>query len=108
MITEERVVTYIRSLETEECPMLEEIEREALEEGVPIIRKETQSFLKTLISLQRPEKVLEIGTGAGFSALLMCEYAPEGCRFVTIEIMKSGSLRPEKTSAAREGSSRSP
>ena len=47
MITEERVVTYIRSLETEECPMLEEIEREALEEGVPIIRKETQSFLKT-------------------------------------------------------------
>lgn len=85
MITAERVVTYIRSLETEECPMLEEIEREALEEGVPIIRKETQSFLKTLISLQRPEKVLEIGTGAGFSALLMCEYAPEGCRFVTIE-----------------------
>ena len=85
MITAERVVTYIRSLETEECPMLEEIEREALEEGVPIIRKETQSFLKILISLQRPEKVLEIGTGAGFSALLMCEYAPEDCRFVTIE-----------------------
>ena len=83
--TQPNVSRVIRSLETEECPMLEEIEREALEEGVPIIRKETQSFLKTLISLQRPEKVLEIGTGAGFSALLMCEYAPEECRFVTIE-----------------------
>ena len=85
MIAEERVVTYIRSLETEECPVLEEIEREALENGVPVVRKETQSFLKILISLQRPEKILEIGTGAGFSALLMCAYAPEDCRVVTIE-----------------------
>lgn len=85
MIAEERVVTYIRSLETEECPVLEEIEREAVENGVPVVRKETQSFLKTLISLQRPKKILEIGTGAGFSALLMCAYAPEDCRVVTIE-----------------------
>lgn len=85
MIGEERVVTYIRSLETEECQVLEEIEREALENGVPVVKKETQSFLKTLISLQRPKKILEIGTGAGFSALLMCEYAPQDCRLVTIE-----------------------
>lgn len=85
MIAEERVVTYIQSLETEECQVLEEIEKEALENGVPVVRKETQSFLKTLISLQRPEKILEIGTGAGFSALLMCEYAPADCRLVTIE-----------------------
>lgn len=85
MIAEERVVTYIQSLETEECQVLEEIEREALEAKVPVVRKETQSLLKTLISLQRPEKILEIGTGSGFSALLMCEYAPENCRLVTIE-----------------------
>ncbi len=85
MIAEERAVTYIRSLETEECQVLEEVEREALENRVPIIRKETQSFLKTLISLQRPEKILEIGTGSGFSALLMCEYAPAKCRVMTIE-----------------------
>lgn len=85
MIAEERAVTYIRSLETEECQVLEEVEREALENRVPIIRKETQSFLKILISLQRPEKILEIGTGSGFSALLMCEYAPAKCRVMTIE-----------------------
>lgn len=85
MIVDERVVTYIRSLEKEECQVLEEIEREALENEIPIARKETQSLLKTLISLQRPKKILEIGTGSGFSALLMCEYAPENCRFVTIE-----------------------
>lgn len=44
MITEERVVTYIRSLETEECPMLEEIEREALEEGFQSSAKKHKVF----------------------------------------------------------------
>lgn len=85
MIADERAVNYILSLETEECQILEEIEREALENKVPVVKKETQSFLKTLISLQRPKKILEIGTGVGFSALLMCEYAPGECRIVTIE-----------------------
>lgn len=104
-IAEERVVMYIRSLETEECPMLEEMEREALENGVPIIKKETQSFLKTLISLQRPEKVLEIGTATGFSALLMCEYAPENCRLVTIENYEQRIIaaRENFRRAGREG-----
>lgn len=105
MIAEERVVTYIRSLETGECPMLEEIEREALENGVPVVRKETQSFLKTLISLQRPKKILEIGTGAGYSALLMCEYAPEDCRLLTIENYEKriASAKENFRRAGREG-----
>lgn len=85
MIVDERVVGYMHSLETENSGLLETIEREALEERIPIIRKETQSFLKTLLTIQRPEKVLEIGTAVGFSALLMSEYVPEECRILTIE-----------------------
>lgn len=85
MIVDERVAAYIQSLETAECAELEAVEREAIEQGVPIIRKETQSFLKTLLSIKKPEKILEIGTGVGFSALLMSQYAPENCRIVTIE-----------------------
>lgn len=30
-------------------------------------------------------KILEVGTAIGFSALLMSEYAPEGCHITTIE-----------------------
>ena len=43
MIVEERVIGYLHSLETENGELLETIEAEALEEGVPIIRK---AFLK--------------------------------------------------------------
>lgn len=85
MIVDERMVTFIHSLETENIEILETIEKEALETFVPIIRKEMQSFLKVLLSIQKPLKILEVGTAVGFSALLMSEYAPEGCTITTIE-----------------------
>ena len=79
------IVTFINSLDTENSEILETIEREARASDVPIIRREMQSFLKVLISLQKPASILEVGTAVGFSALLMSEYAPVGCRITTIE-----------------------
>ena len=52
---------------------------------VPIIRKETKSFLKVMLEIKRPVKILEIGTAVGFSAILMGKYSPEECRITTIE-----------------------
>ena len=85
MIVDERIVTFINSMETENSEILEAIEREALDTCVPIIRKEMQSFLKVIITIQKPMRILEVGTAVGFSALLMSEYAPEGCEIITIE-----------------------
>ena len=85
MIVEERLVTYLHSLEQENSEILEEIEQEALRNSVPIIRKEMQSFLKVLLAIKRPTRILEVGTAVGFSALLMSEYAPEECTITTIE-----------------------
>ena len=81
----ERIAVYLRSLESPENLLLEEIEQEALASYVPIIRKETQSLLKTLLTMLRPVRVLEVGTAVGFSALLMSEYLPEGAHITTIE-----------------------
>lgn len=85
MIKDERLVTYINSLDRGNTKLLEEIEREAIETYVPIIRKETQQFLKWLLTLRKPEKILEIGTAIGFSALFMAEYTPVPCDIDTIE-----------------------
>ena len=65
--------------------MLDTIEREALDSYVPIIRKEMQSFLKLLLAMQKPKRILEVGTAVGFSAILMAEYNPYPCEIVTIE-----------------------
>ena len=85
MIVEERLVDYLHSLETENSEILEQIEQEALNDGVPIIRKEMQSFLKVLLRIKKPLRILEVGAAVGFSAILMSEYAPEDCRITTIE-----------------------
>ncbi len=85
MIVDERMATYIHSLEMPESPIIEAIEQEALDTFVPIIRKETQSFLKVLLLMKKPMRVLEVGTAIGFSAILMSEYMPEGSSITTIE-----------------------
>ena len=85
MYRDERVATFINSLETENSELLEEIEQEALEANIPIIKKETQSFLKVLLQIKKPMDILEVGTAIGFSALLMSENAPSGCKVITIE-----------------------
>ena len=55
MIVDERLVTYINSLDTGNTAMLDQIEREATADYVPIIRKEMQSFLKFLLAMKKPD-----------------------------------------------------
>ncbi len=85
MIVDERLVTYINSLDTGNTEILDRIEKEAIETYVPIIRKEMQQYLKLLLSIKKPEKILEVGTAVGFSALLMAECNPVPCHITTIE-----------------------
>lgn len=85
MIIDDRMVAFINSFDKGNTPFLDEIEKYAMETDVPIIRKSMQSFLRFLLQMQKPMKILEVGTAIGFSALLMSEYAPEGCEITTIE-----------------------
>lgn len=85
MISKERIDTFLSSLDPGNTPFLDRIEREALETNVPVIRTQTQGLIRFLLALKRPMSILEVGCATGFSALLMSEYAPEGCRITTIE-----------------------
>jgi len=85
VVVDERLVTYINSLDRGNTEILDTIEKEALDSYVPIIRKEMQSFLKLLLAMQKPKRILEVGTAVGFSAILMAEYNPYPCEIVTIE-----------------------
>ncbi|MCC8068049.1 MAG: O-methyltransferase [Clostridiales bacterium] len=85
MIIPERVSVYMSSLDTGNGDFLDELEREALTEEVPVIRKDMQSFLKVLLAVQQPHRILEVGTAVGFSALLMAANTLPECRITTIE-----------------------
>lgn len=85
MITEERIVSFINSLNVEDKGIVGVIEKEAVEAGVPIIRKETKEFIRTMILLKKPVNVLEVGTAVGFSSIYMCGYMPDDGHITTIE-----------------------
>lgn len=85
MITNERIAAYIRSLEKELPSELYKLEQEAIQNEVPIIRKETQGVIRFLLTVKQPKRILEVGTAIGFSALFMSEYSPEDCSITTIE-----------------------
>ena len=84
-IVNERIVDYINSLDKGNSPVCNAIEKEALADGVPIIRKEMGNLLKVLLLLKQPQKTLEVGTAVGYSSILMSENMPENCRITTIE-----------------------
>lgn len=85
MIVDERMTTFINSLDAGNTPFLNQIEEEAIETNVPIIRTDMQSFMKFLLAASQPMQILEVGAAIGFSALLMSTYAPQGCHITTIE-----------------------
>ena len=85
MMAEDRVSAFISSLDRGNTDFLNGIEDECRRTNVPVIRPQMQSLLKLLLAVNRPESILEVGTAVGFSALLMSEYAPAGCRITTIE-----------------------
>ena len=57
MITDERISTFIHSLDTGNTPFLTELERYAKETNVPVIRPQMQSFLKVLLAMQQPKQI---------------------------------------------------
>lgn len=85
MIVNERVVAYINSLDCGNSDICNIIEKEAIADEVPIIRKEMGNLLKVLLQLVQPERILEVGTAVGYSSILMSENMPENCRITTIE-----------------------
>lgn len=85
MIIDERLSIFIDTLEWKLPEYLEELEKQATEDEVPIIRRSMQSFLGFFLRMNAPEAILEIGAAVGFSSLLMSESVPRETSITTIE-----------------------
>ena len=80
-----RTEAFLASLRSPHPEGLCSYGREALSLKVPIIREGTADVLRTLLCLSRPHSLLEVGTGTGYSSLVLLSYAPEGALLTTIE-----------------------
>jgi len=88
-IVQEYIVDYIRSLIGEDTGVLKSLEDYAIKEHVPIVQKEVASFLKFMVTIQKPKKILELGTAIGYSSILMNIASNGNCIITTIEREKN-------------------
>ena len=64
---------------------LEKIKKKALEDKVPIIMDDTLEAVAKILNEIKPNKILEIGTAVGYSAICFSEYLQENGKIDTIE-----------------------
>ena len=64
---------------------LEKIKKKALEDKVPIIMDDTLEVVAKILTEIKPNKILEMGTAVGYSAICFSEYLQENGKIDTIE-----------------------
>lgn len=76
-VVKEEIVDFMRTRQAQHTGFLKELEDFARQENIPIIPHETVAYFRLLMQILQPERILEIGTAIGFSALLMAENSPQ-------------------------------
>lgn len=64
---------------------LENIKQKALEEHIPIIMDETLEVIEKYLNKNKPNRILEIGTAVGYSAICFTQFLAENGVIDTIE-----------------------
>lgn len=82
-ITNKIITAYINTLYNSGNPKLKELRRFAEEKEVPIILKDTEGLLLSLLKIKRPKRLLEIGAAVGYSACCFADGCD--CSVTTIE-----------------------
>lgn len=67
--------------------ILEEIKRKALEDHVPILQDVSLELIEVILDIKKPNKILEIGTAVGYSAINFSKYlSGDNAKLTTIEL----------------------
>lgn len=66
--------------------MIEEIKKKALEEHIPIIMDDTLAVIEDIFKKEKPQRILEIGTAVGYSAICFIKASSNTTIVDTIEL----------------------
>ncbi|WP_270179391.1 O-methyltransferase [Alkalihalobacillus sp. CinArs1] len=80
----DHVEQYLESLRPKRAELIEEMERYARDHHIPIMEQTSLAVMLQVMSFLNPDRILEIGTAIGYSAIRMAEMMPE-TEIVTVE-----------------------
>ena len=76
-ITNDKITEYLDSHYKALDDEMLEFRRINEENGVPLILRETESYLRMMLHIIKPRKILEIGTAYGYSAIFFARCMPD-------------------------------
>lgn len=89
------MATYYDSLNQEiDHPVLKALRKKALDDHIPIIQEDGLRFIKQLIAMNKPKRILEIGTAIGYSTIAMALFSD--AFITTIERDEERSVEAKK------------
>ena len=100
MIIDERMVTYINSLDTGHTRFWKIWSGRPNRQKVPIIRREMQSFFKSILKDETAKENPEVGTAAGFSGYFHGTITANRTQEITT--MKITKTHPDRTGELRK------
>ncbi len=101
MRTNGEYIAEINSRSTYEGDFLADIREKARAEGIPVMLPATSQFLSTIVKLNCPKNILEIGTAVGYSGSLMLKHSHKQSRLTTIEMCDESIAKARKNFKAQ-------
>lgn len=96
---DERMEVFLELYRKQPPQYILDLEKQALADEVPIIRRGTRDLLGYLLRTKQPERVLELGTAVGYSILFMKENLPKTSRLTTVEKVEMRLVEARKNIA---------
>ena len=84
-INNEYIVEYVRGLVPDRNELFQDMEDYAAENHVPIVEPEVAQLIRVILKMNKPKKILEVGTAIGYSALVMCDALNGDVKVTSIE-----------------------
>ena len=76
-ITNDKIINFIDKKFKPQDDQLWELRLEAESKYIPIIQRDVENFLISLIRISAPRKILELGTAIGYSSMVMAKVLRE-------------------------------
>lgn len=90
------MINYIQTI----TPHFNHIQRSIIERAktlnVPVIKPDTALYLISLLSLTNPKKVVELGSGLGYSAYIFAKYGMKNIEVISVDISFPAQRRAEE------------
>ena len=100
-IINEKVTEYLDGFYRPPDDRTGALRSEAEEQGIPVILRDTERFMITLIRMLRPSRILEIGTAVGYSSICFAAAAGSSVEIITLEKDEDLAVQAETTAMSR-------